>query len=979
MAKKIFQLAKELGLKSKDVVDRCVAEGIPNIENHMSPVSAGLEATIRSWYADGGVALAAGEGESVATASLGAVGTVTAVKAPAKAARATARKKPIEAAATAPAAPAEAPTSAAALRAATAKVAKVRAGDGTPVAEPISAGRIRGGTRSIGDTITVDTDVAAPALEEEGAPAGPGAGDVDLKAPPSRGRGGDADVDAERRGVEAEGPSISHARGLATAPDVRAHGAPPNRGAVPAAREPGRPVGVPFTPQRPSAVRPAGPMLSDVQQKPARVSGPTVVRIEAAEVVDKPRAARGDGATGGRGATGLPGGDSDVSRRNTRRKTRTGREGRSASAGEGDRAGRGRSWGEQDLLEREERLRGAHGFIKTVRRDAARPDHVGERAKTAKQTGGVVRIQEPFSLKDLSAATGVTVAEIVKVLFKKGIMSANPNASIPTDLAMELMMDYGIELVVEEAKSAEAIVAEKFAQREVVDLQPRSPVVTILGHVDHGKTSLLDRIRQANVAAGEAGGITQHTSAFRVKVRAGDEDKTIVFLDTPGHQAFTAMRARGASITDIAVLVVAADDGVMPQTVESINHAKAANVPIVVALNKIDKPEATDANIQRILGQLAGHELSPVEWGGKTEVVRVSAVKGVGIESLLDTIDLQAQLMELQADAGGPARGTVIEARMVEGRGPVANVLIQEGRVKVGDFIVIGRAYGRVRDMTDDRGQRLREAGPSTPLEISGLSAVPDAGDRAYVVESLRIAEDAAQQRVAHEREKALAAPRVTLDNIFAQMKGAARKEFNLVVKGDVQGSVETLKRALEDISTDEVNIRVLHTAVGGITEADVSLAEASGAIVLGFHVIASARARELAEQRHVEIRTYQIIYELLDEVRQAASGLLAPEQREEILGHATVREVFKITKVGMVAGCYVTDGVIERNARIRVTRGDIVIENNRVLEQLRRFKDDVKEVRSGQECGMKIEGYDDIKPGDVLECYKTVTVARQI
>ena len=523
------------------------------------------------------------------------------------------------------------------------------------------------------------------------------------------------------------------------------------------------------------------------------------------------------------------------------------------------------------------------------------------------------------------------------------------------------------------------VVTKEFEQRETVDLRPRAPVVTILGHVDHGKTSLLDAIRHTTVAAGEAGGITQHTSAFRISVRAGDDDKTIVFLDTPGHEAFTAMRARGAQITDIVVLVVAADDGLMPQTIESINHAKAAKVPIVVALNKIDKPEATDSNLQRIYGQLAEYDLSPVEWGGKTEVVKTSATRKIGIQDLLDTLDFQSQLMELKADAAGPARGTVIEARMVEGRGAVANVLIQDGRIKVGDFIVIGRAYGRVRDMTDDRGTRLKEAGPSTPLEISGLNMVPDAGDRCYVVSSLHKAEEAAEQRLGQERERALAAPKVTLDNIFTQMKGAERQDLNLVVKADVQGSVETLKRSLEDISTDELRIRVLHAAVGGITESDVLLASASGAIVLGFHVISSSRARELAENKHVELRSYQVIYELLDDVRSAASGMLAPEIREEVLGHAMVREVFKISKVGMIAGCYVTDGTIERNARIRVTRSDIVVENNRVLEQLKRFKDDAREVRSGQECGMKIEGYDDIKAGDILECYRVTEISRKI
>lgn len=638
-----------------------------------------------------------------------------------------------------------------------------------------------------------------------------------------------------------------------------------------------------------------------------------------------------------------------------------------------------RSWRQQDLLEREQRLRGAHGYIKMIRRESKKREQgQGPRAKTARETGGIVKIEEPFSIKDLSAATGVKAADILKVLFNKGVMTTI-NAGIETDVAMEVMMDWGIELEVVEKKSATDLVAEQFETREAVDVRGRAPVVTILGHVDHGKTSLLDRIRNANVAAGEAGGITQHTSSFRVQVQAGETEKSIVFLDTPGHEAFTAMRSRGAQVTDIVILVVAADDGVMPQTVESIAHAKAAEVPIIVALNKIDKPEATDDNLQRIYGQLAEHDLSPAVWGGSTELIKCSAVKNEGVQELLDTIDYQAELMELTASFGGPARGHVLEAKMVEGRGPVANVLIREGTLHVGDFIVSGRAFGRVRDMTTERGERLKEAGPSTPLELSGLNALPDAGDPIYVVESLRMAEEAAEQRLTFERERSLSTPKVTLDTLFTRMGESERQDLNLIVKADAQGSVETLKKSLEELSTDELNIRVIHSAVGGIMESDVLLAEASNAIVLGFNVIPVSTARELAEHKNCEVRTYQVIYELLDDVKKAASGLLSPELRQEVVGHAEVRQVFKVSKVGMIAGCYVTDGTIERNANIRVTRDGIVVENDRVLEQLKRFKDDAKEVRSGQECGMKIEGYDDIKAGDVLECYKTIQIERTL
>jgi translation initiation factor IF-2 len=437
------------------------------------------------------------------------------------------------------------------------------------------------------------------------------------------------------------------------------------------------------------------------------------------------------------------------------------------------------------------------------------------------------------------------------------------------------------------------------------------------------------------------------------------------------------MRSRGAKVTDIVVLVVSAVDGCMPQTIESINHAKAAGVPIVVALNKIDRPDVTEATIRRVLGQLAEHELNPTEWGGQTEVIRTSATRGDGIQELIDILDYQAELLDLKADFDGLARGTVLEAAIEEGRGCVARVMIQEGRLKKGDFIVIGRGYGRVRDIINDRGERILEALPSTPVAISGMDQLPDAGDKAYVVESIRAAEEAAEERRRIDRERELAAPKITLDNIFKHLEKAGRKELALVVKGDVQGSVEALKSMLGKLPTEEVVVSVKSASAGGINESDISLAAATNAIVIGFNVTSSGKARQLAEAKGVEIRLYEVIYDMIDDVTKAARGLLAPELRLEVLGHAEVRQVFKVTKVGAIAGCYITDGVVERNAQIRVTRDGIVIEKDRRLEQLKRFKDDAKDVRMGQECGMKIVGYDDIKVGDVLECYKTITVAR--
>ena len=556
---------------------------------------------------------------------------------------------------------------------------------------------------------------------------------------------------------------------------------------------------------------------------------------------------------------------------------------------------------------------------------------------------------------------------------------ATINSAIDSEKAQEIMIDWDIELEVTAAKTAEEQVVEQFATRDREDERPRGPIVTILGHVDHGKTSLLDRIRNANVADGEAGGITQATSAFRVPVAMGETEKFVTFIDTPGHEAFTAMRSRGANVTDIVVLVVAADDGVMPQTKESISHAKAAGVPIIVALNKIDKQEATDANIQRILGQLAEEGLNPTDWGGDTEIVRTSALKGEGIQDLLEILDLQAEVLELKSDFAGQAQGTVIEARPEPGRGNVANILVQEGKLSVGDFIVMGRAFGRVRDITDDRGKKHKSVLPPLPVQISGINDLPDAGDNFYCVGSLKEAEKAADQRRERERETQLSQPKLTLDNMFSQIAELDLQEILVVLKADVQGSVDVLRSEIEKVGNEEVKVRVIHSAVGGITESDILLAEASKAIIIGFNVIANSKGRSLAETKGVEIRNYQVIYHIVEDMRKAVEGMLSPDIRQEVLGHAEVRQVFKVSKVGAIAGCYVTDGTVERDAFVRITRNDVIIEDNRKLEQLKRFKDDVKEVRSGMECGMKVIGYDDIKEGDVIECFKNIEVARTL
>ena len=503
---------------------------------------------------------------------------------------------------------------------------------------------------------------------------------------------------------------------------------------------------------------------------------------------------------------------------------------------------------------------------------------------------------------------------------------------------------------------------------------PRAPVVTIMGHVDHGKTSLLDAIRKTNVVSGEAGGITQHIGAYQVE-RNGQK---ITFIDTPGHAAFTAMRARGAKVTDIVVLVVAADDGVMPQTIEAIHHAKAARVPIIVAINKIDKPN-TDP--QRVRTELLQHEVFVETMGGDVLDVEVSAVKGTNLDKLLETILLQAELLDLRANPNRPAEGTVIEARLDKGRGAVATVLVQRGTLRVGDILVAGAEWGRVRALVDDHGAPVKEAGPSMPVEALGFQGAPDAGDRFAVVDTEGRAREVTDYRQRQKRDKQQArmtGARGSLEQMMNQLQTAGQKVFPLVIKGDVQGSVEAIAGALEALGTDEVAARLIHSGVGGITESDVTLAASSGAAIIGFNVRANAQARALAETDGVEIRYYNIIYNLVDDVKAAMSGMLPPERRETMLGNAQILEIFAISKVGKVAGCRVTDGTVERGANVRLIRDNVVIHEGK-LSTLKRFKDEVREVPAGQECGMAFEKYEDMRVGDVIECYRVEEIARTL
>ena len=596
----------------------------------------------------------------------------------------------------------------------------------------------------------------------------------------------------------------------------------------------------------------------------------------------------------------------------------------------------------------------------------------GKRARakkpSAQQMMAPIKIETAYmagdtiTVRDLTEKIGKSASEIIKKLFLLGNM-ATINSEIDFDTAQLVCSDFEITLERKQEQTAEAaLVAEDFDDAEE-NLQTRPPVVTIMGHVDHGKTSLLDYIRKSRVTAGEAGGITQHIGAYTVDV----DGRKITFLDTPGHEAFTAMRARGTQATDIAVLVVAADDSVMPQTVESINHAKAAEVPVIVAINKMDKP---DANPDRVKQDLTQYGLVCEDWGGETICVPVSAVTGQGVNELLEMILLQADMLQLQANPNRLGRGVIIEAKLDKARGPLATVLLQNGTLHVGDSIIAGLASGKVRALINDKGERVNEAGPSMPVEIMGFDDVPSAGD-----EMIAVGDDHLSRQVADERREKLKASReatmakMSMENLFSSIEAGKVTTLNLIIKADVQGSVEAVKQAMEKLSSDEVKIRVLHSAAGAITKDDVNLASAFNAIIIGFNIRPDASAREAAEKQKVDIRMYTVIYKAIEDMELAMKGMLEPEYREVLLGHAEVRNVFKITGSGIIAGCYVTDGKVQRNAGVRLLRDNVVVHEGK-LSSLRHLKDDVKEMAAGYECGMSLEGHNDIKEGDVVECY---------
>ncbi len=581
-----------------------------------------------------------------------------------------------------------------------------------------------------------------------------------------------------------------------------------------------------------------------------------------------------------------------------------------------------------------------------------------------------VTVPETISVAALAQKMSVKAAEVIKAMMKLGTM-VTINQVLDQDTAIIVVEDMGHKAVRAKLDDPDAFLSET-AHPGQVALEPRAPVVTVMGHVDHGKTSLLDYIRRTRVASGEAGGITQHIGAYHVQTPRG----MITFLDTPGHEAFTAMRARGAKVTDLVILVVAADDGVMPQTVEAIHHAKAAKVPMVVALNKVDKP---DANPDRVKQDLAGQEVVPEEWGGDTMFVLVSAKTGQGIDKLLESVLLQAEVLELKSARDVPAKGIVIEARLDKGRGPVATVLVQSGTLKRGDVVLAGAVFGRVRAMLDENGKAVDSAGPSIPVEIHGMSDVPAAGSEVLVLGDERKAREIALFRQGKFRAVKLAQQQSSkLENMFEQIGEGSAKTLSVIIKSDVQGSYEAMAHALPKLSTSEVKVNIVHCGVGGITESDVNLALASKAVIIGFNARADAMARKLAESSGVDIRYYNIIYEAVDDVKAALSGMLAPEKKENVLGMVEVRQVFKISKVGTVAGCYVTEGLARRSARVRVLRDNVVIHDGE-LDSLKRFKDDAREVKAGFECGLSVKNFGDIKIGDQIEAYEVVEVARTL
>ena len=730
----------------------------------------------------------------------------------------------------------------------------------------------------------------------------------------------------------------------------------------------------------PEPILPVGPILEKPQ--PAKLSGPQVVRVEAPEPSPPPRPkrkARYDAPVTEplmyneqkqEQSTSTPAKEGKQPPKRYKDRTH-GRRQDNSFVETAKKSKFGAQRRQRDIEERRARLDAISGEglrLRPTRKIATRSrTPIALTARPVKAT-----ISEPITVKDLSAALAVKATDIISKLMQQGVM-ATANQTIGGDVAELVALEFGTELVIEHKATLEEQIQAEFDRRQRKILKKRSVVATMLGHVDHGKTSLLDKIRSTHVTASEAGGITQHIGAYQVSWG----DKKVTFLDTPGHEAFTAMRARGANMTDVVVLVVAADDGVMPQTIEAIHHAKAANVPVIVALNKIDLP-GIDYN--HIYSQLAKHDMAPVEWAGQTEVVKTSAITGEGTDDLLEHLDYTAELLELKADDTIPATGWVVEAKMSARQGAAATLLIKEGRLCKSDVVLAGSAFGRVKAMKNSSGKNVKIATSSMPVEITGLSEPPQAGDRFYCLDDINRAKAAAEENKTLSREKTLSQrTQVTLDNLFSQIEAGSIKELNIIIRADVQGSVDVLTKYLSELSTDEVKIKILHAAPGGITEGDCLLAEASNAIAIGFNIACEEHVTKMAEAKGFEIRLYNVIYRITEDLQKSMVGLLEPQEQEKSLGRAVVRATFKVSRIGTIAGCYVSDGIVKKTAKARLIRDSIVIRDNLSIESLKHFKDDAHEVKTGLECGIKIAKFDDVKIDDVLDFYEIIKVARTL
>lgn len=888
---RVHILAKELNVSSKAIIDKCKAEGIDTVKNHMSTLSAGLHATIREWFSEGQHTTALETAEPI---------DLSKVRIPKK-------------------------------RKSASGNADVEHEDGGVATEVL-------------DEPEVETPEVAELVE-------PPANAVPVEPPAAR------------------QPATDDARIIESMPAAPASITPPAAPPGPELPEEGVTAGGEAPHEPPPSRKPVVPAGPQNVPAAAKLTGPRVVRYSAPDYDTGPR--RRPAPTVGRDVPlgppppGGRTGDRDTSKRKGRFDTRRSA-GRAAESGE-----KLSEWRDRDLIERRERVEGATGR-RIHRRKTSAPGTPSVSEKAAPKTQATVR--EPIRIKELCAATGLNFIQLFKVLRDEHGMMANVNMVLPAELAQLLTMHFGIELEVVPARTSLDELKDEFANRERKNLQLRPPVVTMLGHVDHGKTSLLDAIRKTSVVKTEDGGITQHIGSYHIETARGP----VTFLDTPGHEAFAAMRARGAQMTDVVVLVVAADDGVMPQTVEAIHHAQAAKVPIVVALNKID---LGDQNKLRIFGQLAEHGLNPSEWGGEVDVVPTSTTTGQGIQQLVELLADLSGLLELKADPTLPGTGTVIEAAMRPGVGPIVRLLVQEGTLRVGDFVVCGHAFGKIRALVDDRGQRVDAAPPGIPVEVWGLDDVPIAGDTLYCVENMQRAKTIASdtKRLRTETGRLSTRKLKTLEEMFKRKGTEDLPELNIIVKADVDGSLAALRQSLGEIPSDEVTLTIRHAAVGAVNDSDILLAAACEGIIVAFRVDVSAGARRMAEKHGVDVRPYRVIYDVVDDIRKALSGMLTPEERIESRAVAQVRQVFRISKVGAVAGCLVTQGPLERNHLVKVIRDGRVVREGARIASLRHIKDDVREVRSGMECGIRLEGFDDVHAGDVIESYEVIKIARSL